>query len=150
MTDLRTGAIGLFRMIGLIVMPYLRKMRNRFFGRPRLRGTLTRTPVEHLHLKPGDLVQVKSQKEMRATVDKEGRNRGLVCDIELKQYCGGRYRVASRLDRIISEATGEMKKMDATVVLEGIPCLCSFVVGGCPRDDFSYFREIWLRKVSGK
>jgi hypothetical protein len=148
MTDLRTGAIGLFRMIGLILVPFLRKRKYRFFGRPRLLGTLTRTPVEHLGLRAGDLVELKSLKEMQATLDSQGRNRGLACDVELKPFCGSRYRVQNRLDRMISEATGQMKKVDATVVLEGIPCLCSFAVGGCARGDFSYFREIWLRKVS--
>ena len=147
-TDLRTGAIGLFPMIVLIVVPFVRKLRNRFFGRPRLLGTLTRTPVEHLQLQAGDLVEIKSLKELQATLDREGRNRGLVCDPEFTPFCGGRFRVHSRLDRMISEATGQMKTVDATVVLEGFPCLCSYAVGGCPRYDFSYFREIWLRKVS--
>ena len=147
-TDLRTDAIGLFPMIALIVVPFVRKLRNRFFGRPRLLGTLTRTPVDHLRLKAGDLVEVKSLNELQATLDRQGRNRGLVCDLELTQFCGERFSVHSRLDRMISEATGQMKTVYATVMLEGVPCLCSYAVGGCPRSDFSYFREIWLRRVS--
>ena len=73
---------------------------------------------------------------MRATLDQRGRNRGLVCDIELKQFCGKQYRVQSRLDRMISEPTGEMKHVQATVILEGITCLCARVVRGCPRSDY--------------
>ena len=146
-TDLRTRAVGFFSMIWLIVVPYLRKLRNKYWGRPRLRGTLTRTPVQELGLKPGDLVEVKSRREIEATLDKEGRNRGLVCDIELMPYCGKRFKVLSRLDRMISEATGEMRTVTATVMLDGVPCPCAFSVGGCPRSDFSYFREIWLKKI---
>lgn len=146
-TDLQTGAVGWFAMIPLIVLPYLRKLRNRYLWRPRLRGTLTRTPVQELGLQPGDLVEVKSRQEIEATLDKEGRNRGLVCDAELISNCGKQFRVLGRLDRMISEATGEMRTVTATVMLVGVPCPCSFAVGGCPRTDFSYFREIWLKKV---
>lgn len=146
-TDLRTRAISLFAMIPLIIVPYLRKLRNRYFGRPRFRGTLTRTPVQHLGLEPGEWVEIKPQHELLATLDKEGRNRGLSCDIEFAQFCGKQYRVRSRLERMISEATGQMRKVDSTVTLDGISCLCSFSVGGCPRSDFSYFREVWLRRV---
>ena len=103
--------------------------------------------MEHLGLQPGDIVEVKSLKEMQTTLDTLGRNRGLICDIELKIYCGKRYRVLSRLDRMISESTGQMRGMEATIILEGIPCQCAWTVGGCPRSDFTYFREIWLRKV---
>jgi hypothetical protein len=147
MIDLRSGAIGVFEMIGLIVVPLARKFRNRLFGRPRLLGALKQTPVEHLGLQPGDLVVVKSLTEMQATLDTQGRNRGLVCDIELNRYCGKKYRVLSRLERMITEPTGEMRNMEATVILEGIPCLCAWTAGGCPRSDFTYFREIWLKKV---
>jgi hypothetical protein len=103
--------------------------------------------VEYLNLQPGDIVEVKSLKEMEATLDIKGRNRGLVCDFEMNRYCGKKYRVLSRLDRMIAESTGLMRTVDATVTLEGIPCLCAWSVGGCPRSDFSYFREIWLKKV---
>jgi hypothetical protein len=145
--DLWSGAIGILEMISLILVPLGRRIRNRVFGRPRLLGTLKRTPVEHLALQPGDLVEVKSLKEMQGTLDALGRNRGLVCDIELNRYCGKRYRVLTRLDRIITERTAEMRSVEATVMLEGIPCLCAWTLGGCPRSDFAYFREIWLKKV---
>ena len=146
-TDLRTRAVGFLSMISLIVVPYFRKLRNKYWGRRRLRGTLTRTPVQELGLQPGDWVEVKSRQEIEATLDKQGRNRGLVCDVELISNCGKQFKVLARLDRMISEATGEMRTVTATVMLDGVPCPCSFAVGGCPRTDFSYFREIWLKKV---
>lgn len=42
---------------------------------------------------------------------------------------------------MISEPTGEMRHMDATVILDGLECTCSNVLGGCPRQDFTYWRE---------
>ena len=145
--DLRSGAIGVVKMTVLIALPLFRKVRNRLFGRPRLLGTQSRTPVENLGLLPGETVRVKSLEEMRATLDTAGRNRGLVCDIELAEFCGKEQKVLTRLDRMICESTGEMKNVEATVFLHDAPCLCSPVFGGCPRRDFTYFREIWLKRV---
>lgn len=145
--DVRSGAVGVFDMIGLILIPLYRKVRDRGFGRPRLAGNLAQTPVGALNLQPGEIVEIKSQEEMQETLDRRGRNRGLVCDIELKKFCGKKYRVRSRLERMISEPTGELRKVEGTVILEGNTCMCARVLGGCPRLDFCYWREVWLKRV---
>jgi hypothetical protein len=144
--DVRFGAVGVCQMALLILVPLYRKIRDRVFGRPRLLGKLTRTPVGNLRLEPGELVEVKSLEEIRETLDHHGRNRGLVCDIELGQFCGKKFRVRARLDRMISEATAEMRRVEGTVILDGTPCLCARALGGCPRLDHSYWREIWLKR----
>lgn len=145
--DIRSGAVGALEMIPLLILPFARKMRNRFFGRPRLLGTLRRTPVGNLQLQPGEIVEVKSIEEMRATLDGDGRNRGLICDLELRKFCGRQYRVLSRLDRMISETTGEMRSVEGTVYLDGNLCMCAWSVGGCPRQEYCYWREVWLKRV---
>jgi hypothetical protein len=145
--DVRFGGIRLREMIGLIAMPLYRKMKDRLFGRFRLLGRLDRTPVGTLGLHPGELVEIKSLKEMQETLDRRGRNRGLVCDIELKKFCGRQYRVRSRFDRMISESTGQMRTVEGTVILDGNTCMCARALGGCPRLDFCYWREVWLKRV---
>jgi hypothetical protein len=145
--EFRTGAVDARETVSLSMVPLYRKIRDRLVGRPRLRGTLQRTPVGDLGLRPGEIVEIRSVNEMRETLDAEGRNRGLPCDIELKKFCGKRYRVFGRLDRMISEATGEMREVKGTVLLEGNTCLCARVLGGCPRQEFCYWREVWLRRV---
>ena len=65
----------------------------------------------------------------------------------MSNHSGGKFRVRHRLDRMISEPSGEMRRVDATVVLEGLNCTCANVMGGCPRQDFIYWREIWLKRV---
>jgi hypothetical protein len=144
--DVRSGAVGVWEMVPLVLLPLYRKIRDRVSDRPRLVGPLTRTPVGALQLQRGELVEIKSLEEMTETLDVRGRNRGLVCDIELKALCGSQYRVLGRLDRMISEPTGEMRKVEATVIL-GNTCMCARVVGGCPRQDYCYWRELWLRRV---
>ena len=145
--EVRSGSVSFFEMIKLICVPLYRKTRDVLIGRPRLVGRCKRTPVGTLNLQPGELVIIKSLKEIQETLDARGRNRGLVADIELGRFCGQQYRVRGRLDRMISESTGEMRKVEGTVILEGNTCLCARALGGCPRLEYCYWREVWLRRV---
>lgn len=146
--ELSLGVVRLGELFELVLAPAFRKVRDRLFGRPLLRGTLQKTPVGDLNLQPGELVEIRSLDEMRETLDTRGRNRGLVCDIEFKKFCGKRYRVLSRMDRMICESSGEMREVKGTVFLDGHMCLCARVFGGCPRQEYCYWREVWLRRVS--
>jgi len=91
---------------------------------------------------------IKPESEIAQTLDARGRNRGLVCDFGMSQYSGRKYKVQARLDRMISESTGEMRRVEGTVILEGLNCLCWNVLGGCPRQDFMYWREVWLERAN--
>lgn len=117
-------------------------LRNRYI----LSGTLKRTPTASLNLQPGELVEVKRKEEILATLDFDGRNRGLGFDPEMQKYCGGRYRVLKRLDNMINEETGQMRQIANTVILEGVVCNGEFH-GGCQRTCYCLWREIWLKRV---
>jgi hypothetical protein len=115
---------------------------------PHAYGTLEKTPTESLGLKAGELVEVKSLPEIVATLNKEGKNRGLHFSADQRPFCGGRYRVRSRADKFIAEGTGEMKHFQNTVMLEDVLCdSACFAFGGCYRADLLYWREIWLKRV---
>lgn len=144
--DVRSGSRGFLEMIGLILAPLWRKS-TPWIPRRRLAGNLARTPVGNLNLQPAEFAIIKSESEIAKTLDARGRNRGLTCDLGMSQYSGGRYRVRSRLDRMISESTGEMRRVEGTVILEGLNCLCWRVLGGCPRQEFMYWREAWLERA---
>ena len=133
-------------MTSLVVAPMWRKATRRI-PRKRLAGTLKRTPAGDLGLQPGEWVTIRPASEIATTLDNKGRNRGLSCDYGMSSHSGEKFRVRHRLDRMISEPTGEMRKVEATVVLEGLNCTCANVVGGCPRQDFIYWREIWLKRL---
>jgi len=133
-------------MVGLVIAPLWRKITGKV-PRRRLKGSLTRTPVGTLELQPGEWVRIKTEGEIAQTLDSRGRNRGLICDLGMSQYSGEKYQVRSRLDRMISEATGEMRQVRGTVILQGLNCLCWNVLGGCPRQDFMYWREVWLERA---
>jgi hypothetical protein len=147
LADIRSGAISAFEMVWLIVRYIWWKILLKFVPR-HLVGSLTRTPASTLALKPGELVEVKSPREIVETLDRKGCNRGLRYDRTLNKFGGTRHKVSSRLDRMISEPTGQMLSVEGTVFLEGAMCPCyAAVFGGCPRRDFVYWREVWLKRI---
>lgn len=115
---------------------------------PPIAGELENTPVETLDLQPGELVQVKTKEQIIATLDKHNRNRGLSFDSEMLEYCGGIYRVLSRVHHIIDEKNGKMMHMKKPcIILEGVYCRSDYH-RLCPRAIYSYWRENWLQRVS--
>jgi hypothetical protein len=115
-----------------------------YYGRPA--GQQTRTASVELGLKPGEIVEVKSEAEIRATLDSRGRNRGLSFEPEMLYLCGRRFRVQASLKTMISETTGQMIRVSNTVILEGATCegIC---IKNCPRAHHFFWREAWLKRV---
>lgn len=114
------------------------------------------TPTEILNLQPGELVRVKSYKDILATLDTEARNRGLMWDREMVPYCDGVYRVKTRLSRFVDEKTGKLIAMKTpTIILEDVWCGARYSDCRmyCPRSIYPWWREIWLERIpnhSGK
>jgi hypothetical protein len=109
-------------------------------------GHLRRTPSLALDLQPGEIVQVNSKAEIIRTLDSRNRNRGLEFTQEMSKYSGKKYQVLKRVDIIKDEKTGEMRKIANTVLLEEVTC-DGKAHGGCPRNCFCLWREIWLSRV---
>jgi hypothetical protein len=110
-----------------------------------------RTPTEILDLQPGEWVEVKPQEEILETITRNGFNRGMRYDMEMSKYCGNRYRVQKRVEKLINERTGKMMTMkNPCIQLEDVYCRaeCTERRLGCPRASNTYWREIWLRRVS--
>jgi hypothetical protein len=121
---------------------------------PRHRGTLPEGqpgPTATLNLQPGDFVRVKSYEEILATVNRKNLNRGMAFDGEMMPYCGRTFRVRGKVEKFIDERTGYMKRMKTpAVILEGVFCRSRYSNHRmfCPRSIFSWWREIWLERVS--
>ena len=123
------------------------KTHNRLIGQHAW-GEAEKTPTLALGLQPGDMVEIKSLEQIRTTLNRDGRNRGLHFSADQRPFCGGKYRVRSRADNFIAEGTGEMKHFRNTVILEEVLCdSATFAFGGCYRADLLYWREIWLKKI---
>jgi len=108
------------------------------------------TPTEILNLQPGELVRVKAYKDILATLDTEARNRGLMWDREMVPFCGGVYRVKTRLSRFVDEKSGTLISMrNPAIILEGVWCGSRYsdCRMHCPRSIYSWWREIWLARI---
>jgi hypothetical protein len=110
-------------------------------------GMVGQTPTGKLDLQPGELVQIKSEREILSTLDENLRNRGLGFDEEMARYCGQIAVVQTRVERCIDEKTGRMMTMkNPCIILENISCGGVYNVG-CPREFVPFWREIWLERV---
>jgi hypothetical protein len=121
-------------------------------GKIVLKGRRTRASGRFgegsLGLQPGELVEVRSVKEIFATLDQQGKLNGLAFNREMAKFCGKRFRVYRRLEKIILESTGELRTIKTpTVMLEGVFCNGE-AHGKCDRSCFCFWREAWLRRAS--
>jgi hypothetical protein len=111
------------------------------------------TPANSLNLEPGEVVRVKSHKQILATLDTEAKNRGLMFDKEMVPYCGGTYRVKARVSKFLDEKTGKLSTIKTpAIILEEVSCEARYSDCRmfCPRSIHPWWREIWLERVAGK
>lgn len=112
-------------------------------------GRLKNTPIANQNLQPGDMVEVKTEQEILETLDSDNKNRGLYFDVGMVRFCGERYRVHGRANRIIDQRTGLMIRVPDNspfVILEGVICHGDYW-NFCPRSEYLFWRECWLKKV---
>ncbi|MBP1750897.1 MAG: hypothetical protein H6Q52_3436 [Deltaproteobacteria bacterium] len=105
------------------------------------------TPPEGvLGLSPGDYVEINSAEEIRKTLDVYGRHDRLYFMAEQWQFCGKKFRVYKRVNRVLSEQTGAFKRARNVVLLEGVCCDGSHHKN-CDASCFLFWKEAWLRRV---
>jgi hypothetical protein len=149
-SDVRAGNCGVFEMAHRIGEWLFWRVRRALLG-VYARGDRKSTPAESLNLQSGEWIEIKPIGDVAETLNERGYNRGLYFTPAMGQSCGKKYRVERRLERIIVDGTGQMRKMQNTAFLEGSMCGCSCVAfGGCPRSEFAYWRDIWLRRTEAK
>jgi hypothetical protein len=101
-----------------------------------------------LGLRVGEVVEVRGQSEILATLDERGELESLPFMPEMLQFCGRRFRVdklAVKLCDTIS-STG-MYRMRNAVHLEGVRC-DGTAHGGCQAGCLVYWKEAWLKRVA--
>lgn len=144
--EIRSGNCGLLQMAQRIAIWLFWRIRRALLGAYG-KGANKTTPAESLNLQPGELVEIKSMGSITATLNETAHNRGLWFSPDQRLLCGQQRRVVKRIEKLIVDGTGEMRQLRNTVYLEGSMCGCSHVAfGGCPRDEFVYWREAWLRR----
>src|SRR5262245_56605818 len=95
----------------------------------------------------GDLVEVRGPAEILGTLDEDGTMDGLPFMPEMVGYCGRRFTVSSRADKICDTVnyTGSRRVPNA-VLLEDLRCSGSGH-DGCQAECRIFWKEAWLRKA---
>jgi hypothetical protein len=149
--DVRSGNAGLGRVIAMLARRLRTSVRYRS-GRllermpPQRRPQHVPAPAASGRIQAGDRVRVRSRKEIEATLDATGTNRGLSFYLEMQHYCGHEFRVLRRVERIVHEKTGELIHLRDCLVLDDVICQGDYH-GLCPRALYPFWREAWLRKL---
>jgi hypothetical protein len=98
-------------------------------------------------LKRGEYVEVKSAKEILATLDKDGTLDALPFMPEMLQFCGRRFKVDKRVEKFCDTIKRyRSRRMQGTVMLEDLRCDGS-CHDGCQAECRIFWKESWLRQV---
>ena len=100
---------------------------------------------EVLDLQPGEVVRVKTEPEILTTLDKCDQYKGLMWMPMMRVCCGKEFRVYKRVEKIVLESTGEIRRLKNTVLLED--AICDGIYG-CNRSCFFFWKEAWLERVN--
>src|SRR2546429_2325929 len=109
--------------------------------------TVTAPEGGTLDLRVGDVVEVRSQAEILATLDENGELESLPFMAEVLRYCGQRltmYKVAHKTCDTMTRSG--MRKMENAVHLTGVRC-DGGGHGGCQAACLIFWKHAWLRKV---
>lgn len=108
--------------------------------------TMTKTLTNSVASKllPGDLVEVRSEAEILATLDEKGSLDKLPFMPEMLKFCGKTFRVSARAFKTCVDDQ-EMRQFDNTVFLEEARCDGSSH-GGCGRACLIFWNEAWLKR----
>jgi hypothetical protein len=100
-----------------------------------------------LDLKAGEVVEVRSEAEILATLDERGEFESLPFMPEMLKFCGRRFTVDKRAFKLCDtiEVTG-LHRMENAVHLRGVRC-DGQAHGGCQAACLTYWKEAWLKRV---
>jgi hypothetical protein len=104
------------------------------------------TPRARLDLRVGDVVVVRSEAEILATLDERGELAALPFMPEMLRFCGKQFtvdKVAHKLCDTVSRSG--MRRMRDAVHLEGVRCDAA-AHGGCQTACLFYWKEAWLER----
>jgi hypothetical protein len=100
-----------------------------------------------LKLRPGDLVEVRSEEEILRTLDANGQFESLPFMPEMRAFCGRQFRVYKRADKTCDTIEWKtIRRMQNAVHLDDLRCNGA-AHGGCQAGCLIYWKEAWLKRV---
>lgn len=139
------------RLIGPYQARAIKRMGLRFFAlvtakKENSEAAKPAINARPLNLQSSDWVHVKSEEEIKATLDEWNELRGCAYLPEMSRYCNTIQMVRRPIMRFVDERDYKVKKASGVVLLEGINCQGTEFYGRCDRSCFFFWREEWLEK----
>jgi hypothetical protein len=103
--------------------------------------------ISSARLQDGDLVRVRSRKEIESTLNHWRQVRGCSFMPEMAEYCGTIQRVGRIMTRFVDERDLRIKKSSGIILLDGVMCKGTADFGSCDRSCLHFWREEWLEKL---
>jgi hypothetical protein len=123
-----------------------RRPRRALVGNRRAAATDTASDRSSvLDLEPGEVVRVRSARQIFKTLDERGMLENLPFMPEMVQYCGQTFTVFKRADKTCGPDHG-LRRMRNTVHLSNVRC-DGASHGGCQASCQLYWKEAWLDRV---
>ena len=97
-------------------------------------------------LSVGDIVQVRTQEEILATLDANSRLDGLPFMPQMFSYCGQRFKVIARAHKTCDVIAGEGRRLPGGIHLD-IRC-DGQAYGGCQAGCLIFWKQAWLMRVA--
>ena len=101
-------------------------------------------------IKAGDIVKVKTKKEIKGMLDDKGKYKGCSFIGRMYEYCGNNYTVLKEVNYFYDEAKQKMCKCKNIVLLEEVTCSGKqkLFFESCDRSCFYFWHIDWLEKIS--
>jgi hypothetical protein len=101
----------------------------------------------HPKFSKGDLVRIRSEEEINATLNIWGELKGCRFMDAQRQYFNTIQRVLKPVTRFVDERDYRVKRSEGIVLLEGIICEGTPEYGRCDRACYYFWREEWLERL---
>lgn len=126
---------------------YLQNWIDELRGRKESQRHGSKVALQAQTFKAGDLVYVKSEKDIRKTLDRWNHLKGCGFMDEMWKYCGTKQKVFKPVKQFLDERDYLKKKCSGIVILEGLICEGTRGFGKCDRACYFFWREEWLEKI---
>lgn len=110
-------------------------------------STLPAVPVSPSRFQTGDLVRIRSEKQIEATLSIWQELKGCKFLPEMHPYCDTIQRVLKPVERFVDERDYQVKKSRGVYLLEGMICQGTSTYGRCDRACFYFWRDEWLDRI---
>lgn len=98
-------------------------------------------------MQSGDLVRIRTRKEIEATLDSKYQLKGCLFMAEMWDYCGKQLRVLKPVKRFLDECEYHVRRTSGIVILEGAICRGTVYPQGCDHSCYFFWRKEWLGKI---